>query len=164
MTWLEYNDALQELREDSEVVVGTGAQATWRLRRADLMPRHFIVSTANDRAMIRPFSSDAVVTVNGRQLAVAASELHDGDLIAAGSGEFRFWQTTPGESRAETTSRVSGHLVDARRQAALTLDRVSTGIGSDESNALVIETEDASAFHAEVRREAGGHVLGTKVR
>jgi pSer/pThr/pTyr-binding forkhead associated (FHA) protein len=159
MTWLEYNDALQELREDSEVVVGTGAQATWRLRRADLMPRHFIVWTMKDRATIRPFSSDAVVTVNGRQLAVSASELHDGDLIAAGSGEFRFWQTTPGESRAETKSPVSGHLVDARRQAALSLDRLSTGIGSDESNALVVETEEASAFHAEVRREAGGHVL-----
>jgi predicted component of type VI protein secretion system len=159
MTWLEYNEALQELREDSEIVVGTGAQASWRLRHADLMPRHFIVTTANERATIRPFSSDAVVTINGRQLATAAWELQDGDLIAAGSGEFRFWQATPGESRAETKSPVSGHLVDARRKAALPLHRVSTGIGSDESNALVVESADASAFHAEVRREAGGHVL-----
>jgi pSer/pThr/pTyr-binding forkhead associated (FHA) protein len=159
MTWLEYNEALQELREDSEVVVGTGAQATWRLRRADLMPRHFIVMTANDRATIRPFSSDTVVTINGRQLSMGSWELQDGDLIAAGSGEFRFWQSTPGESRSETKSPASGHLVDAQRQAALPLQRVSTGIGSDESNALVLETADASAFHAEVRREAGGHVL-----
>src|SRR3982750_3132104 len=85
MTWLEYNEALQELRAGSEVVVGTGAQATWRVRRADLMPRHFIVSRDSDRAMIRPFSSDAVVTVNGRQLPIADSELHDGDTISAGS-------------------------------------------------------------------------------
>jgi predicted component of type VI protein secretion system len=159
MTWLEYNEALQELRADSEVVVGTGAQATWRLRRADLMPRHFIVSSGSDRAVIRPFSSDAVVTVNGRQLPIGESELHDGDLIGAGSGEFRYWAATPGESRSAIKAPVSAHLVDGRRNAALTLDRVSTGIGSDESNCLVIDTGAASDFHAEIRREAGGHVL-----
>ncbi|MFL5612883.1 MAG: FHA domain-containing protein [Gemmatimonadaceae bacterium] len=159
MTWLEYNEALQELRADSEVVVGTGAQATWRVRRADLMPRHFIVSTDTDRAVIRPFSSDAVVTVNGRQLPIGESELHDGDLICAGCGEFRYWGATPGESRSTIKAPVTGHLIDARRNAALSLDRVSTGIGSDDSNALVIDTASATSFHAEVRREAGGHVL-----
>ena len=161
MTWLEYNDALQELQGNGEIVVGTGAQATWRLRRADLMPRHFIVSTANDRATICPFSSEAVVTVNGRQLPIGATELHDGDVVGAGSGEFRFWTTTPGESRSEQRTPVTGHLVDGRRQSALSLQRVSTGIGSDESNHLVIEGADTASFHAEVRREAGGHVLRT---
>jgi predicted component of type VI protein secretion system len=159
MTWLEYNEALQELRSDGEVVVGTGAQATWRLRRADLMPRHFIVATANDRASIRPFSSDAVVTVNGRQIPPGVSELTDGDVIAAGSGEFRYWSTTPGESKPEPRAPLGGHLVDGRRQSALSLDRVSSGIGSDESNALIMNIDGVSIFHAEVRREAGGHVL-----
>lgn len=159
MTWLEYNEALQELRGEGEVVVGTGAQATWRLRRADLLPRHFIVSTAENRATICPFSSESVVTVNGRQLPAGATELQDGDVIGAGSGEFRFWAATPGESRSLRRAPVSGHLVDARRHSALSLNRVSTGIGSDDSNALVIESGDAASFHAEVRREAGGHVL-----
>jgi predicted component of type VI protein secretion system len=159
MTWLEYNEALQELRGEGEVVVGTGAQATWRLRRADLMPRHFIVSTAGSHATICPFSSESVVTVNGRQLPTGATELHDGDVIGAGSGEFRFWAAEPGESRSERRAPVTGHLVDGRRHSALSLNRVSTGIGSDESNALVIESGDAATFHAEVRREAGGHVL-----
>lgn len=159
MTWLEYNEALQELRADSEVVVGTGAQATWRLRRADLMPRHFIVSPTDDGVMIRPFSSEAVVTLNGRQLSSRATELHDGDVISAGSGEFRFWADAPGESLGGVQAPIVAHLVDARGQAALSLHRVSTGIGSDESNALILDCEGASSFHAEVRREAGGHVL-----
>ncbi|HZI40864.1 MAG TPA: FHA domain-containing protein, partial [Gemmatimonadaceae bacterium] len=159
MTWLEHNEALQELHPDSEVVVGTGAQATWRLRRADLMPRHFVVSTSVGGARIRPFSGDTVVTVNGRQLPTGISELHDGDVIEAGSGEFRFWATTPGESRNGMRSPVTAYLVDTRRRAALSLDRVSTGIGRDESNVLVIDDDGAETFHAEVRREAGGHAL-----
>ena len=159
MTCLEYNEALQELRADSEVVVGTGAQATWRLRRADLMPRHFIVSLTDDGAMIRPFSSEAIVTVNGRQLPTGATELHDGDLIAAGSGEFRFWAGAPGASQSGVKAPLVAHLVETRGQAALSLHRISTGIGSDESNALVLDCDGASSFHAELRREAGGHVL-----
>jgi hypothetical protein len=122
------------------------------------MPRHFIVSVERDRTTIRPFSGDAVVTVNGRQLPVGESELRDGDAISAGSGDFRFWATTPGESRTEIKTPILAHLVDTRRQAALSLNRVSTGIGSDESNALIIE-DGTESFHAEVRREAGGHVL-----
>jgi predicted component of type VI protein secretion system len=159
MTWLEYNEALQELHRDSEVVVGTGAQATWRLRRADLMPRHFVVSTSDDGGRIRPFSSDTVVTVNGRQLPTGISELHDGDVIEAGSAEFHFWATTPGESRGGMRGPVTAYLVDTRRRSALSLDRVSTGIGRDESNMLVIDDDGAASFHAEVRREAGGHAL-----
>ena len=161
MTWLEHNEALQELQGNGEIVVGTGAQATWRLRRADLMPRHFVVSTTNGRASICPFSSETVVSVNGRQLPPGATELRDGDVIGAGSGEFRFWATTPGDTRNERRAPVSGHLVDLGRQAALSLHRVSTGIGRDESNDLVIDGGDAASFHAEVRREAGGHVLRT---
>ena len=160
MTWLEYNEALQELRTDSEVVVGTGAQATWRLRRADLMPRHFIVATTDDGVMIRPFSSEAVVTVNGRQLPCGSPELlRNGDVISAGSGEFYFWADAPGQSQTGLKAPLVAHLLDVRSQSALSLQRVSTGIGSDESNALVLECDGASSFHAEVRREAGGHVL-----
>ena len=159
MTWLEYNEALQELRADSEVVVGTGAQATWRVRRADLMPRHFVVTTTVDGAVIRPFSSDAVVTVNGRQLAPGESSLHDGDVIAAGSGEFRFWATVPGETRSVVRTPITAHLMDDHRRSALSLHRVSTGIGSDDSNALIIDDPAASSFHAEIRNEAGGHAL-----
>lgn len=161
MTWLEYNEALQELRPDSEVVVGTGAQASWRLRHADLMPRHFIVTRSNEGTKIRPFSSDTVVTVNGRQLPAGMSELHDGDVIAAGVAEFYFWAASPGESRSVGSAPPTAHLIDTRRRSALSLHRISTGIGRDESNVLVVNEEGAASFHAEVRREAGGHALRT---
>ena len=159
MTWLEYNEAFQELRPDSEVVVGTGAQATWRIRRADLMPRHFVIARSEGGVQIRPFSSDTVVTVNGRQLPPGMSTLQDGDVIGAGSGEFYFWATSPGETRSVVRGALSAHLVDARRRSALSLHRISTGIGRDESNALILVDDAASSFHAEVRREAGGHAL-----
>jgi predicted component of type VI protein secretion system len=159
MTWLEYNEALQELHPDSEVVVGTGAQATWRLRRADLMPRHFVVSSSVDGVKIRPFSSDTVVTVNGRQLPTGTTDLRDGDVIEAGSAAFHFWAATPGDGRSIAKAPVSGHLIDVRRRSTLSLDRISTGIGRDESNTLVLDDDEASTFHAEVRREAGGHAL-----
>lgn len=159
MTWLEYNDALQEVPLDSEVIVGTGAQATWRLRRADLMPRHFIVAASPDGARIRPFSSEAVVSVNGQQLSSGATPLNDGDVISAGSAQFRFWSTTPSESRSamSTPLPATAHLVDGGRRSAVSLNRISTGIGRDGSNALVLESTES--FEAEIRREAGGHAL-----
>ena len=159
MTWLEYNDALQEVPADSEVLVGTGAQATWRLRRADLMPRHFTIAASADGATIRPFSSDAVVSLNGRQLSCGATPLADGDVISAGSGRFRFWADTPSETRRALPPLppAVGYLVDHGARSPVALNRISTGIGRDESNALILE--DGASFEAEIRREAGGHAL-----
>ena len=159
MTWLEYNDAMQEVPADSEVIVGTGAQATWRLRRADLMPRHFVVTTSPQGAIIRPFSSEAVVSLNGRQLSSGATPLADGDVISAGSGRFRFWAESPSESRnaLPIVAPAIGYLVDVTGQSGVSLHRNSTGIGRDETDGLVVD--DAVAFEAEIRREAGGHAL-----
>jgi predicted component of type VI protein secretion system len=159
MSWLGYNEALQELRSDSEIIVGTGPQATWRLRRADLMPRHFVVSVAGDRATVRPFSRETVVTVNGRQLPAGDSELHDGDVISAGSGNFLFWANDPGENPEIHKKALMAHLVDSSARSSYSLHRISTGIGGDESNAVVIQDPAVSSFHAEIRREAGGYAL-----
>jgi hypothetical protein len=69
--------------------------------------------------------------------------------------------TTATSSARAPVSFASGLRRLARRgaSAALSLNRVSTGIGRDDSNDLVIDGQDAASFHAEVRREAGGHVL-----
>jgi hypothetical protein len=125
------------------------------------MPRHFIVTSTADGTVIRPFSSDAVVSLNGRQLSLGATALSDGDIIAAGSGQFRFWSNTPSESRGPLPSVVPAPacLVDGVARGALSLNRTSTGIGGDESNALVVK--GTSSFEAEIRREAGGHALRT---
>ena len=163
MTCLEYNEALQELAQDSEVVVGSGAQATWRVRNVDLLPKHFVVTSTATGSRIRTFSSDAVVAINGRQVSSSAIDLKDGDVIEAGSARFYFWKGAPKkhEDANDESPSLTAHLVDTRRRSAHAIDRHSVGIGRDESNSLVVDSETASRFHAEIRREAGGHALRT---
>jgi hypothetical protein len=98
--------------------------------------------------------------LNGRQLvAGATTALADGDLISAGSGQFRFWQGAPSETRSALPTPIPavGYLIEGGSQPAVSLNRTSTAIGGDDSNALVVD--EASSFEAEIRREAGGHAL-----
>ena len=159
MAWLDYNEALQELPEGTELVVGSGAQATWRVRKADLMPRHFVISATSGGARIRPHSSDAVVAVNGRQVSSEGSALKDGDIIGAGSAQMNFWSKTPQKRDPVEYAPLPGHLIDMKHRSAHWLGRHSTGIGRDESNLLILDEPTASRFHAEIRHEAGGHAL-----
>jgi predicted component of type VI protein secretion system len=159
MAWLDYNEALQELPDDTELVVGSGAQATWRVRNADLMPRHFVIAATPTGARIRPHSSDAVVAINGRQVSTEGADLKDGDILFAGSAQMNFWSKTPQKRDAVELEVLAGHLVEAAGRSAHSVARHSTGIGRDESNALVLDEATASRFHAEIRHEAGGHAL-----
>src|SRR4051812_32680098 len=91
MPWLELNGNPRELTE-GDTIVGSGAQANWRVQAVDLRPRH-IVFTRQPGSMevtVRPFSPEDVVALNGRQVSSAAEVLRDGDVIAAGSGFFDF--------------------------------------------------------------------------
>lgn len=156
MNWLEYKDALRELGQE-ELLVGSGSQASWRVLQADLMPRHFTVSTAGGRSSIRPFSAESVVAVNGRQV-TETTELQDGDIVEAGSAQFAFWAESP-KKRPETPVVLpSGHLIDTAARVAYPLG-LSTGIGRDPSNTIVLSSPTVSRFHAEIRREAGGFAL-----
>ena len=161
MPWLTSGGSRHEL-PDGEVIVGSGSEATVRVASADLMPRHFLLLVHGLNASIRPVSMDNVVVVNGHQLSGAPWTLHDGDVIAAGSGQFVYTDEVP---RTTTTSQptaaadLTGYLVDDRVKAAYSLTSRSTGIGRDHSNIVVIRDPTASRFHDEIRREAGGFVL-----
>jgi pSer/pThr/pTyr-binding forkhead associated (FHA) protein len=160
MPWLSDGLTAHELH-DGEVIVGSGSEATWRVPSADLMPRHFLVLVHGLNASIRPFTTDNVVVVNGRQLSGSPWTLLDGDIIAAGSGRFIYNEETPRLTPSgvgSDTSRVA-YLVNERADAAYRLASRSTGIGRDQSNVVVIRDPMASRFHAEIRREAGGFVL-----
>lgn len=161
MAWLSDGLTAHELH-DGEVIVGSGSEADWRVASADLMPRHFLLLVHGLNASIRPFTTDNVVVVNGRQVSGAPWTLHDGDVIAAGSGRFVYSEDaprlTPSGAAKEATDRVA-YLVDERADAAYRLASRSTGIGRDQSNVIVIRDPTASRFHAEIRREAGGFVL-----
>lgn len=155
--WLACGALTRELR-DGEVVVGSGADADWRVPTADLMPRHFTIVVHGLNASLRPSSKDTVVVVNGRQLTGAPHLLNDGDVVLAGSGRFIFADDAP---RIEPVSprTDAAYLVDEGAQVVYPLLSRSTTIGRDRTNAVVVRDPGASRFHAEIRREAGGFVL-----
>jgi pSer/pThr/pTyr-binding forkhead associated (FHA) protein len=161
VAWLAFGSLARELR-DGVIVVGSGADADWRLTAADLMPRHFVLTVHGLNATVRPSSADVVVVLNGQQLDGASSLLNEGDVIVAGSGTFVFSDDKPVPSpRADPPIRADGYLVDDRRAVAHLLINRSSTLGRDVSNAVVIRDPEASRFHAEVRREAGGFALHT---
>lgn len=159
---LVFNGTARELR-DGDMTIGTDPRATWRVADADLRPRHFVVSVHRGGAVVRPCDADCVVTVGGVQVPVKGWQLSDGDTVAAGSGHFHFWvaepQNRPELTAAERAASAYAHLVDDAAGAAYPLSLVSTGIGRDHSNLVVIPEPTVSRFHADVRREAAGYTL-----
>jgi pSer/pThr/pTyr-binding forkhead associated (FHA) protein len=157
MTWLEFSDTLEEL-PDGDVVIGGGPQATLRIQHLDLRPRHFTIQNENGRPTLCPFSNDSVVALNGKQISSEPSPLRDGDMIEAGSATFWF-REAPKKLGTQNEKVVSGHLIDVSHGKAYSLARMSTLIGRDPNNAVVLLDPTVSRFHAEVRREAGGFAL-----
>lgn len=157
MPWLALGTTVRELPE-GETVVGSGADADWRVSSADLNPRHFVVRvSAGTMVVVDPGSAENVVAMGGRQLA-GPEQLQDGSTIFAGSGVFVF-AVNPTTARAEDESSEPGFLVNDADRIAYPLASRSTTIGRDASNTIVLRDPTASRFHAEVRREAGGFAL-----
>ena len=157
MAWLTVGTHLREL-DDGELLVGSGADAQWRVTTADLSPAHFIVSVRGLNVTLLPASRDAVVVIDGERVHGTSRPLVDGDAILAGSGRFLFAQSTPAASEEQEPAAGVGFLVDDQGAVAHPLG-LSTSIGRDASNAIVVRDPTASRFHADVRREAGGFVL-----
>lgn len=155
--WLAFGALTRELR-DGEIVVGSGADADWRVPTADLMPRHFTLVVHGLNASLKPASRDVVVVVNDRQL-VAQHLLNEGDVIRAGGGWFRFTDGEPDLGAPGPAEADPAYLIDEHRGIAHFLHSRSTTIGRDSSNRIVLRDPSASRFHAEVRREAGGYAL-----
>lgn len=157
---LEAAAGTRELRE-GELIVGSGAQASWRIEKQDLMPRHFIVSLNAGAAFVRPFCTDDVISVNGVQSGPQPLALNSGDTIDAGSA--RFVYLTGDSSAAGATlsppAPATAFLLEERSDLAHSLSRTVTGIGRDPSNEILLHDPSASRFHAQLRREAGGYAL-----
>lgn len=155
--WITLGGNTRELR-DGEIVVGSGADADWRVPTADLMPRHFSITVYGLNAALKPFSRDNVVVVNGKQIH-GQCMLNDGDLLLAGSGRFLFCDESPRPAPEEATPGRAQFLINETSSTAHELRSRSTTIGRDASNAIVVRDSIASRFHAEIRREAGGFAL-----
>src|SRR4051812_26524815 len=156
MPWLTTEGASHQISQ-GETVVGSGAQATWRLPSHDLAARHFVVDRSGSRVTIRPCGVDSVIAINGRQAGASGVELRDGDTIDAGESRFLFSSERSGSFAAPTVS--PAHLLETRSGVAHALATASVGIGRDRQNAVIVRDPTASRFHAEIRREAGGYVL-----
>jgi pSer/pThr/pTyr-binding forkhead associated (FHA) protein len=158
MAWLALGSLTRQLR-DGETVVGSGADADWRVPTADLMPRHFVVSVNGSNTAVRASSPDIVVVVNGEQLSGAYQLLNDGDVISAGRGQFSYGEQAPRITEAAADDSEGAFLIDVRAKVAHPLTNRSTTIGRDAANAIGVRDPRASRFHAEIRREAGGFAL-----
>ena len=162
MAWLEHSGRLRRL-PDGETVVGASPSATLSVGEADLCPRHFVLRVEGEDVWIRPWSTETVVALNGKQMGSLECKLEDGDTISAGSEHFHVWRAEP-ELRqvtpeTENSRPPRAHLIDARDHVAYPLDRLSTNIGRSTANVIRVKDPTASRFHAQVRREAGGFAL-----
>src|SRR5688572_13837545 len=84
-----------------ELLVGSGAQATWRVLNSDLAARHFTIRLAADgTAMLRPYSPNTIVVVNGAAATQQGTALRPGDVIAAGSARFLYLESLEGDRPA----------------------------------------------------------------
>jgi len=156
--WLAFGNQTRELR-DGDIVVGSGADADWRIATADLWPRHFTVTVYGLNASLRAASRDNVVAVNDKQLVGIPHLLNDGDVIAAGGGRFVFSDDAPRVEPLPPESTEPVYLVDISGNHGRRLLSRSTTLGRDASSTIVVNDPAVSRFHAEVRREAGGFAL-----
>jgi len=159
MPVLETNGTIREL-SDAETVVGSGANATWRLPGADLAAKHFTLALSSDgTTSVRSCSTQNVVVVNGKQLGVRPLPLADGDTISAGSARFVFAQKESSLKPPRDADGTPAYLVDERARAAYSLARRSVSIGRDIGSTITVRDPQVSRFHADVRTEAGAYVL-----
>ena len=161
MPFLEFDGTARELPR-GETVVGSGSQAAWRVQDAGLAARHFTIAVdQSDTAVLAPVSSQSVVVVNGRQLGMAGVALQDGDHVSAGAAHFVYAER-PGRAASTTPAGQESppaFLVHDRERVAFPVRRRTTSIGRDAASHIVVRDPTVSRFHADVRAEAGQHVL-----
>jgi predicted component of type VI protein secretion system len=160
MPFLEHGSNSIEVTP-GELLVGSGAQATWRVLNSDLAARHFTVRLDKDgTALVRPYSPSTIVVVNGVPAAQHGTIVRPGDVIAAGLARFAFLERldSPRPPRPDAGER-GAYLIDERERRAFPLARRSVGIGRESGAAIPVREPTVSRFHADVRAEAGEFVL-----
>ena len=144
-----------------ELLVGSGAQATWRVLNSDLAARHFTIKVAQDgSATLRPYSASTIVVVNGAAASSSGIPIRTGDVIAAGTARFYYVDDleAPRPEVADQSSRTA-YLIDEAERQAYPLTKRSVSIGRDVGAGIPLRDPAVSRFHADVRSEAGEYVL-----
>lgn len=161
MPYLELNGGERHELPVGDTIIGSGAQAGWRLPNVDLAARHFAISVdRNGEATLRPATSQNVVVVNGHQATLQPLALCQGDRIEAGDATFTYLADPdapcPPRPQLETSE---AYLVDGRDGIAFPVSGRSTTIGRDAGSGVFLREPEVSRFHADIRHEAGGFVL-----
>ena len=144
-----------------ELLVGSGAQATWRVLNSDLAARHFTIKVADDgSATLRPYSASTIVVVNGAAASPSGIPIRPGDVIAAGSARFYYVDDleAPRPDAGQQQSRPA-YLIDETERQAYPLAKRTVSIGRDVGAGIPLRDPAVSRFHADVRSEAGEYVL-----
>jgi predicted component of type VI protein secretion system len=132
--------------------IGSGVEATWRIREPDLLRLHALVMSdgANGAPTISRAATDADVRVNGSLLSAEPYRLRAGDLIVMGSHEFRFETDAP---LSPVAGNGSGWLRDARRDRIYALNTETTSIGREPGSTVLLQEPEVSKIHARIERD-----------
>ncbi|HSJ64271.1 MAG TPA: FHA domain-containing protein [Gemmatimonadaceae bacterium] len=142
-----------------DTVIGSGAQATHRVQGQDLAARHFVIRLdPAGGGTVSPSGDACVVALDGMQVPRTGAPLRDGAVITAGQGRFVFGAGAQAPS-APPAPHPAACLVDTTARRAYSLERRTVQIGRDAGAGIVLKDPTVSRFHADIRSEAGGHVL-----
>jgi pSer/pThr/pTyr-binding forkhead associated (FHA) protein len=143
-----------------ELLVGSGAQAKWRVLNSDLAARHFTIRTAPDgTATLKPYSPSTIVVINGTPTPQQGVAIRTGDVIAAGSARFAYVDDLEAPRPEMPAEQRSGYLLDEAENRAYALSKRTISIGRDAAAAIQMRDLSVSRFHADIRSEAGEFVL-----
>ena len=131
--------------------IGSGVEATWRLREPDLLRLHALVMSDGSFGgpTISRASSEAEISVNGEMLTGDPHRLQPGDVIVMGAHEFRFESEAP----PSVAGTGSGWLRDARRDRVYALGQEATTIGREAGSTVLLQEPEVSKIHARLERE-----------
>jgi predicted component of type VI protein secretion system len=137
--------------------IGSGVEATWRIREPDLLRLHALVMSDGSYGVptISRASAEAEITVNGTLLTGEPYRLQPGDVIVMGAHEFHFESEAP----PSVTGTGSGWLRDARRDRIYALGQEMTTIGREAGSTVLLQEPEVARTHARLERDGDTHRL-----
>ena len=131
--------------------IGSGVEATWRIREPDLLRLHALVMSDGSvgAPTISRASSEAEIRVNGELLTGEPHRLQPGDVIVMGAHEFHFESEAP----PVVTGTGSGWLRDARRDRVYALGQDPTTIGREAGSTVLLQEPEVARLHARLERD-----------
>ena len=134
--------------------IGSGVEATWRIREPDLLRLHALVMSDGSAGAptISRASSEAEIRVNGELLTGDPHRLQPGDVIVMGAHEFRFQSEAP----PSASGSGSGWLRDARRDRVYAIGLDTTTIGREAGSTVLLQEPEVARIHARLEREGDG--------